>query len=106
MLPLRIAARFLRRSPVQSALIITGIGVGIATMVFVGSLLQSLQANLVDQTIGTGPQITIQAFKSGDPVVYSPRMKKLIADDPRVKKGAVAAVRVVSALWTDGTDSA
>jgi lipoprotein-releasing system permease protein len=106
MLSLRVAARFLRKSPVQSALIIAGIGVGIATMVFVGSLIQSLQANLVDQTIGTGPQITIQAFKNGDPVVYSSRMQKLLANDPRVKQGAVAAVRVVSALWTNGTDSA
>ena len=106
MLSFRVAARFLRKSPIQSALIVLGIAVGIATIVFVGSIIQSLQANLVNQTIGTGPQITIQAFKNGDPVAYNPRMQKLIATDPRVKTGAVAAVRVVSALWSNGTESA
>lgn len=47
-LPLKIALRFLRTSPVQSALIATGIAVGIATQVFVGSLITSLQASLVE----------------------------------------------------------
>lgn len=106
MLSLRIANRFLSKSPVQSALIILGIAVGIAVQIFVGSLIQSLQASLVDQTIGSGPQITLQAFKSGDPVIYSERMKTLLATDPRVKPGAIAPVRLISSLWTDGTDSA
>jgi len=106
MLSLKIAWRFLRSAPVQSILIVLGIAVGIAVQVFVGSLIQSLQASLVDQTIGNGPQITIQAFKSGDPVVYTPRMQNLIATDPNVKPGAVAAVRVINSLWSNGTDSA
>jgi lipoprotein-releasing system permease protein len=106
MLSVRIATRFLRKSPVQSSLIVLGIAVGIATVVFVGSLIQSLQANLVEQTIGTGPQITLQAFKNGDPVVYSKRMQDLLANDPRVATDAIAAVRIVPALWSNGTDSA
>ena len=79
MLSLRIAWRFLRSSPVQSGLIIGGIAVGIAVQIFVGSLITSLQASLVDQTIGSAPQITISAIEDGDPVVYSDRMKEVIA---------------------------
>ncbi|TLM98240.1 MAG: ABC transporter permease, partial [Actinobacteria bacterium] len=55
MLSLRIAWRFLRSAPVQSALIAGGIAVGIATQIFVGSLIQSLQTSLIDQTIGSAP---------------------------------------------------
>jgi lipoprotein-releasing system permease protein len=54
-LSLNIAARFLRKSPVQSLLIAAGIAVGIGVQVFLGSLITSLQASLVDQTIGHSP---------------------------------------------------
>jgi len=66
MLSSRIAWRFLRSSPVQSGLIIGGIAVGIAVQIFVGSLITSLQASLVDQTIGSAPQITIKAVNDGE----------------------------------------
>jgi lipoprotein-releasing system permease protein len=106
MLPLRIAARFLRTSPGQSLLIIAGIGVGIAVQIFVGSLITSLQASLVDQTIGSSPHITLTAPDEGDPVIYSERTRQLLTGDPRVEPGAVAAVRTVNGLYTDGDNSA
>ncbi len=106
MLSLRIAARFLRSSPAQSALIMAGIAVGIATQVFVGSLIVSLQAGLVDQTIGSAPQVTISAAEEGDPVTFTEAIRELIAAEPRVEPGAVAAVRDASALYSDGEDSA
>ena len=104
-LSLRIAWRFLRSSPGQSALIIAGIGVGIATQIFVGSLIVSLQANLINTTIGSAAHITVKAIKESDPVRYSPEMQKLFSSDPRVKQGTVAPVRSVSALFSNGTDS-
>jgi len=104
-LPLRIAWRFLRSSPGQSALIIAGIGVGIATQIFVGSLIVSLQDNLINTTIGSAAHITVKAIKESDPVRYSPEMQKLFASDPRVRQGTVAPVRSVSALFSNGTDS-
>ena len=55
MLSLRIAARFLRTSPVQSVLIVCGIAVGIAVQLFVGTLITSLQASLFERTIGVEP---------------------------------------------------
>jgi len=105
-LPLRIAWRFLRSSPGQSALIACGIAVGIATQIFVGSIIISLQANLLDTTIGSSPQVTIQAIKESDPVRFTPAMKELVYGDPRVKPGSVAPVRSVPALFSNGTDSA
>ena len=105
-LSLRIAWRFLRSSPGQSALIACGIAVGIATQIFVGSIIVSLQGNLLETTIGSAPQVTIQAIKESDPVRFTPQIKQLIANDPRVKPGSVAAVRSVPALFSNGTDSA
>lgn len=106
MLSLRIAARFLRSSPGQSALIMAGIAVGIATQVFVGSLIVSLQAGLVDQTIGSAPQVTITAAEEGDPVRFTEPIWALVTGDSQVEPGAVAAVRELSGLYTDGEASA
>jgi lipoprotein-releasing system permease protein len=105
-LSLRIAWRFLRSSPGQSTLIACGIAVGIATQIFVGSIIISLQANLLETTIGSAPQVTIQAIKESDPVRFTPQMQKLVNNDPRVKPGSVAPVRSVPALFSNGTDSA
>jgi lipoprotein-releasing system permease protein len=105
-LSLRIAWRFLRSSPGQSTLIACGIAVGIATQIFVGSIIISLQANLLETTIGSSPQVTIQAIKESDPVRFTPKMQELVHNDPRVKPGSVAPVRSVPALFSNGTDSA
>lgn len=106
MLSIRIAWRFLKSSPVQSVLIAAGIAVGIATQIFVGSLIQSLQASLIDQTIGSAPQITVQAPDEGDPVAYTDRISKIVTGDRRVEPGSIAKVRTTSSLYSDGTDSA
>lgn len=106
MLSFRIAARFLRTSPVQSGLIMTGIAVGIATQVFVGSLITSLQANLVATTIGSSPHVTITAGEDGEPVTFNTRARSVMTADARVEPGAIAPVRIASALFTDGEDSA
>lgn len=106
MLSLKIAWRFLRSSPVQSGLIVAGIAVGIATQIFVGSLIVSLQESLVDQTIGSAPQVTIQAPDEGDPVTYTDRIREVIRNDSRVRPGSIVAVRNISALYSNGSDSA
>ena len=105
MLPLRIAWRFLKSSPGQSAFIVAGIAVGIATQIFVGSIIVSLQASLLETTIGSAAHVTIKAIKESDPVRFSPEMQKLVHTDPRVKQGTVAQIRSVSALFSNGTDS-
>lgn len=106
MLSLRIAWRFLRSAPVQSLLIAGGIAVGIAVQIFVGSLIVSLQASLVDQTIGSAPQVTLQAPDDGDPVRFTEKAQEVVNGDPRVKPRSVAPVRFATALFSDGSDSA
>ena len=59
MLPFRIALRFLTRGKTQTILILIGIAVAVSIQLFVGLLINSLQRNLVDSTIGNSPQITI-----------------------------------------------
>ncbi len=49
----------------QTVLIVLGISFGVAVQVFVGTLLQSLQQDLVDQTIGNSPHVTILPEEEG-----------------------------------------
>lgn len=101
MLSLRIAARFLKSSPGQSLLIIGGIAVGIATQVFVGSLITSLQADLVNTTVGSSPHITLKE-EDGNPV------SALIAEDAAAAEPQITAavpVRTLSAIYTNGDES-
>lgn len=102
MLPLRIAWRFLRTSRAQSVLIIAGIAIGIAVQVFVGSLITSLQSQLVQQTIGSSPHLTITGRTDADAVTYGSRMARVLAATPGV--AAVAPTRQISALYANGTD--
>jgi len=102
MLSLRIAARFLRTSPVQSVLIILGIAVGIAVQIFVGTLITSLQASLFERTIGAAPHITLQATKDGEAIEYSALVKRVVRSEPSVT--ALVPERDISALYVNGTE--
>lgn len=106
MLSIRIAWRFLGSSRGQTALIVGGIAVGIAVQIFVGSLITSLQASLVDQTIGSAPQITLTDPEEGEPVAYSSRVEEVIAGQPQIRQETVVPVRNATSLYTDGSDSA
>jgi len=106
MLSLRVATRFLRTSPVQSLLIITGIAVGIAVQIFVSSLITSLQANLLASVVGTSPHVTMSAEEDGEPLRLTESVYAVINDDERVEDGAVVPVRLSAGLYTDGEGSA
>lgn len=54
-----IALRFLKSGKGQTLLIILGISVGVAVQLFIGLLIQGLQASLIDTTIGSSSHITI-----------------------------------------------
>jgi lipoprotein-releasing system permease protein len=101
MLSLKIAARFLKSSPGQSALIIAGIAVGIAVQVFVGSLITSLQADLLDAAVGSSPHITLRAPDGGTiPVSFAEDAARL---DSRIS--TAVAVRTLSAIFTSDAES-
>ena len=104
MLSLSIAARFLRKSPVQSILIAAGIAVGIGVQVFLGSLITSLQTSLVDQTIGNTPQLVVRSTTDGQPVTYTPALKQAFAAQSQITTAVPA--RVFSAIYRSGKVSA
>jgi lipoprotein-releasing system permease protein len=103
MLSLRIAARFLRKSRIQSLAIILGIAVGIGVQVFVGSLITSLQATLIDETIGSAPQVTVSG-QQGRALQYTPELRAAMAGDPEVT--TVVPVRTFSAIFRQGGETA
>jgi len=104
MLSFRIAFRFLRTSLGQSILIVTGIAVGIAVQIFVGTLITSLQANLLDTTIGNASHITLQNVDDKKPLVLTEAIRRVLDTDPRVK--LIVPDRVLSVIFSKGTDSA
>lgn len=104
MLSLRIAVRFLRKSPVQSLLIAAGIAVGIGVQVFLGSLITSLQTSLVDQTIGNSPQLVVQAEQEGQPVTFGPDLRQTLESQSEIT--TVVSTRTYSAIFRKGAESA
>lgn len=97
MLSFRIAVRFLRKSPVQTILIILGIAVGISVQIFIGSLISSLQGYLIQQTLGSRPHLTIVSSKEGSPVTVTSTDLSQIRKTQYVS--AVAPQRTVSAIY-------
>lgn len=59
-LAFKIAYRFLKSNKSQTILIALGIAVGISIQIFIGSLINGLQASLIDATIGNAPHITFE----------------------------------------------
>lgn len=55
-----IALRFLREGRVQTTLILAGIAVGVAVIVFITALITGLQANIVERTLGTQAHIKVE----------------------------------------------
>ncbi|OJV66443.1 MAG: permease [Clostridiales bacterium 38-18] len=73
-LSFRIALRFLLSNKGQTFLILLGIAIGISVQIFIGSLIQGLQASLLDATIGSSPHITISASEKNTPMDKSQQL--------------------------------
>lgn len=56
---LSLARRFLEENKLQTFLIILGISIGVAVMVFLSALIDGLQADLIQKTVGRSPHIVI-----------------------------------------------
>ncbi len=56
----KIAMRFLQKGRGQTVLILLGIAIGVAVQIFLSSLVTSLQAGLIEQTVGNAAQIQIK----------------------------------------------
>lgn len=55
-----VALRFLREGRMQTALILGGVAIGVAVVVFITGLVQGLQASLVERTLGSQAHIVIR----------------------------------------------
>ncbi|MFO0629521.1 MAG: ABC transporter permease [Polyangiales bacterium] len=55
-----LALRFVREGRMQSVLIVVGVSVGVAVMVFLSALIDGLQTSLIAQTLGTQAHVVIR----------------------------------------------
>lgn len=76
-----IALRFLRSSLGQTFLIALGIAIGVSVQIFIGSLIEGLQVDLVDTTIGSQSQITITSTNDEKRIADYASVLDTVSDD-------------------------
>ena len=82
-----LAVRFLREGRIQSALILVGIAVGVAVIVFLTALITGLQYNIIDRTLGTQAHIKVEAPDEVNLVVPpAAGVVQLILETPRAQR--------------------
>ncbi len=57
----QVALRFLREGRMQTLLIIIGVAAGVAVIAYISTLIDGLQANTLNKTLGAQPHISLQA---------------------------------------------
>ena len=81
-----IAMRFLRQGRGQTLLILFGIAVGVAVIVFVTALISGLQANIIARTLGTQAHIRVEAPREANLVAPPPPgTRQLVLEDRRAQ---------------------
>lgn len=77
-----IARRFLTENRGQTLMIVLGISLGVAVMVFLTALIDGLQADLIEKTVGQSPHIVITDadFASADAVAGVGGISTLVVD--------------------------
>ena len=79
-----IAMRFLRHGRSQSLLILFGIAVGVAVIVFVTALIAGLQDNIIERTLGTQAHVRVEAPREANRIAPAPAgTLQLVMEDPR-----------------------
>ena len=79
---MNLARRFLAENRGQTLLIIVGIGIGVAVMVFLSALIDGLQADLIQKTVGRSPHIVISnaEYAAADAVTDRENSQVLLMD--------------------------
>src|SRR5512138_1479999 len=80
-----IALRLLREGRVQSALIIVGIAVGVAVIIFITALINGLQANTIQRTLGTQSHVRVEAPDEVNRIASAAGVQ-LVLEDPRAQR--------------------
>lgn len=82
-----LAMRFLREGRAQTLLILVGIAVGVAVIVFISALITGLQDNIIERTLGTQAHIRVQAPEERNLVLPPPAgTSLLVLDNPRAQR--------------------
>ncbi len=82
-----IATRFLREGKAQSTLILVGIAVGVAVIVFLTALITGLQANIINRTLGTQAHIKVQPAEENNRVLPPPEgSTQLVLESRRAQR--------------------
>ena len=102
-LPFGIALRFLWSNKSQTILISLGIAVGVSVQIFIGLLIQGLQADLIDTTIGRTSQITVLDPDKKDITGYEDLLETVNAYDGRLNN--ITAVLDRAAFADNGEKS-
>jgi len=68
--PLFVALRYLRDQPLQSSLILGGIGVGVGVIIFLSALITGLQQSIIERTLGSQAHVVVR------PPEESPRVHR------------------------------
>lgn len=82
-----IAVGFLREGRSQTLMIIGGVAIGVAVIVFISALIQGLQSNLIERTLGTQAHISLHAPDEVNRVVKVPEgVAHIIHEDQRAQR--------------------
>ncbi len=82
-----IAISFLREGRIQSLMITLGVAVGVAVIVFITALMQGLQSNTIQRTLGTQAHIRLMSPDDVNNIVSVPNgTVQLIQEDQRAQK--------------------
>ena len=82
-----IGIRFLREGRAQSLLILIGIAVGVAVIVFLSALISGLQENIVERTLGTQAHIKVERAEDINIILPPPEgSAHLVLEDKRAKR--------------------
>lgn len=82
-----IAVKFLREGKAQSTLILVGIAVGVAVIVFLTALITGLQDNIIQRTLGTQAHIKVEPPEERNRVLPSaPGSVQLLLESKRAQR--------------------
>lgn len=82
-----IAVKFLREGRAQSMLILVGIAVGVAVIVFLTALITGLQGNIIQRTLGTQAHIKVEPQQERNRVLPAdPGSVQLLLENKRAQR--------------------
>ncbi len=82
-----VALRFLREGRMQTALIVAGTTVGVAVIIFITALVNSLQASLAERTLSTQAHVVVRPPEDVPSRVIDPQSGAVIARvEPRAQR--------------------